>query len=276
MAKAPPELPGGPAAESPVDRALAMALAGEHETALRWAAAIVAAEPLLPSGLLLTGRLLADLGRQQGAREAFEICIRRAIDTSQLTLAVAACSDLRKLGVDPAKHYDALAEAYCAHSSRLGEGGQQPPKLPTPADDFHPLPSVLTGPALLSKAADIIHHARRALEDEIKQRAGSPSVAVQALFSTLSRSALRAMIDVFEVITVPQGTVIIEEGTAGGEAYIVARGELEVSRIVDEKRVVLARLTGGALIGEMALLSRAPRAASVVACRPTILLMARK
>src|SRR5439155_80367 len=41
-------------------------------------------------------------------------------------------------------------------------------------------------------------------------------------------------------------------------------------------RLLLARLTGGALFGEMALLSRAPRAASVIACRPSILLVGRK
>lgn len=276
MGKAPPELPGGPAAESPIDRALALALAGEHETALRWAAAVVAAEPGVPSGYLVTGRLLADLGRQQAAREAFEVCIQRATDASQLTIAIAACSDLRKLGVDPSKHYDALAETYAAHSGRLGEHGQHPPKLPTPADQFHPLPSVLTGPALLGKAIEIVHHARRAFEEETAQRAAAPRVAFQPLFSTLSRSALRAMIEVFEVISVPQGTVVIEEGADGSEAYIVARGELEVSRVLDDRTVVLARLTGGALIGEMALVSRAPRAASVMACRPSILLMARK
>ena len=38
--------------------------------------------------------------------------------------------------------------------------------------------------------------------------------------------------------------------------------------------MTLARLSSGALFGEMALLSRAPRAASVVASRPSILLMA--
>ena len=85
------------------------------------------------------------------------------------------------------------------------------------------------------------------------------------------------MIEVFEVTTVPQGTAVIEEGTSGAEAYIVARGELEVRRSVEgAEPLVLARLTGGALFGEMALLSRAPRAASVVTCRPSILLKGSK
>jgi len=52
-------------------------------------------------------------------------------------------------------------------------------------------------------------------------------IAPQPLFSSIGRDGLRAMIEVFEVSTVPQGTVVIEEGTGGAEAYIVARGELE-------------------------------------------------
>ncbi|HKQ70865.1 MAG TPA: cyclic nucleotide-binding domain-containing protein [Polyangiaceae bacterium] len=276
MPKAPPELPGGPTAESPVDRALALALASENDTALRWAAAIVLADPAMASGLLLTGRLLADLGRVEGAREALEVCVARSIDAGQLPLAVAACSDLRTLGCDFSKHFDAIADAFAAGSPRLGEGGATPPKLPH-ADDFHPLASVLTGPALLGKATEIIHVARRALESEIASRGEAPLIAPQPLFSSIGRDGLRAMIEVFEVSTVPQGAVVIEEGTGGAEAYIVARGELEVKRTVEGKgTLVLARLTGGALFGEMALLSRAPRAASVVACRPSIVLVGRK
>jgi cAMP-dependent protein kinase regulator len=276
MPKAPPELPGGPAAESPIDRALALALANEKDTALRWAAAAVAADPAMPSGLLLAGRLLADLGRVESAREALEICLARAIDTSQLPVAVAACSDLRALGVDPAKNFDDIAGAFAADSPRLGEGHQIPPRLHV-GDDVRPLASVLSGPALLGKATEIVHAARRALEQDLAEREAPPAITPQPLFSSIRTAGLRAMIEVFEVTTVPQGTVVIEEGTVGAEAYIVARGELEVRRSVEgADPMVLARLTGGALFGEMALLSRAPRAASVVACRPSILLKGSK
>src|SRR5262245_30551952 len=264
MPRPPPDLPGSPTAESPVDRALALSLANEKDTALRWAAAIVAADPAMPSGLLLTGRLLADLGRLEGAREALEVCVARAIDLGQLPLAVAACSDLRTLGVDAGKLFDAIADAFAAGSPRLGEGGGLPPKLPH-ADDFHPLASVLTGPALLGKATEIVHGAKRALSETLDTRGEAPVIAPQPLFSSIGRAGLRAMIEVFEVATVPQGAVVIEEGTGGAEAYIVARGELEVSRTVETgDKLLLARLTGGALFGEMALLSRAPRAASVI------------
>jgi CRP-like cAMP-binding protein len=272
MRGAPPELPGNRAAESPIDRALSLSLADEREAALRWAAAVVQHDVASLSGLLLVGRLLADFGRQEVAREAFEVCVARSVDAGILPIAVAACSDLRKLGHDPGKHFDAIADAFASDSKRLGDGAPPPPPLP-PADDFHPLPSVLSGMALLNKATAIVRDARKALDDVLRGRDEPPRVAPAPLFSSMPRPGLRRMIEVFEVETVPKGARIIEQGAPGLEAYIVARGELEVLRESDTTRaLVLARLGSGAIFGEMALLSRAPRAASVVACKPSIVL----
>lgn len=274
MKGAPPELPGSKTVESPIDRALSLALAGEREAALRWAAGIVQSDPTAPSGLLLAGRLLAEFSRNEVAREAFEVCIGRAIDAGILPLAVAACSDLRRLGQDSDKHLDDIADAFSKQSTRLGDGSAPPPPLRS-ADDFHPLPSVLTGMALLNKATSIVRDARKAwqeAEDDVV-----PMVSPQPLFSSIGREGLRHMMEVFEVQTVPKGERVIVQGEEGAEAYIVARGELEVVREQDEgEPLVLARLNNGALFGEMALLSRAPRAASVIACKPSIVLMARK
>jgi len=137
------------------------------------------------------------------------------------------------------------------------------------------LSSFLTGPALLSKATGIIHEA--SLQYEAVADSEPPLVSPLPLFSALEKDGLRALIGCFEMFTVPAGNAVISEGEEGAEAYIVARGELEVRRTTEEGDVVtLARLANGALFGEMALLSRAPRAASVVACRPSILLVARR
>ncbi len=108
-------------------------------------------------------------------------------------------------------------------------------------------------------------------------RNGFVGISPQPLFSSIGREGLRRMIEVFEVQTIPKGEKVIAQGEAGAEAYIVARGELEVVREQEDgEPIVLARLNNGSLFGEMALLSRAPRAASVVACKPSIVLMARK
>ncbi len=276
MRMAPPVLPGVRTVDSPLDRALALLLAGEREAALRWSAAVVQQDASVPSALILTCRLLADSGRTEAAASGFELGVKRAIDTGNLPLAVAAVGDLSALGRDVERHLDEIAGAFCLGSPRLSDDATPPPP-PLPNDaSFEPLSSFLSGPALLSKATEIIHDA----STEYESRAGSaaPLVSRLSLFSALEKEGLRALIGCFEMITVPAGKAVISEGEEGAEAYIVARGELEVRRKDegDGRTITLARLTNGALFGEMALLSRAPRAASVVANRPSILLVARR
>jgi len=289
MRGSPPDLPGSPTTDTPIDRALALLLAGEREAALRWSAAEVEQDASVPSALILTCRLLAELGRSEAAVEGLEVSVLRSIDSGNLPLAVAAVADLRALNAPVEKHLDAIARAFCKGSPRLTDAqGPPPPPIPSPAG-FQPLSSFLTGPALLSKATAIIHRARQEY-DAVEDGSGA-AISPVPLFSQIDKDGLRALISAFEMITVPAGQVVIQEGEEGAEAFIVARGELEVQRergehdpedvdadngVVLQDPITLARLTNGALFGEMALLSRAPRAASVVACRPSILLVARR
>ncbi len=275
MRSGPPELPGGALAESPIDRALALSLTGERDAALRWAAAVVQQDHAMASGLLLCGRLLADAKRMELAREALELCLQCSIDTGNLPLAVSAAADLRALGVDPSASFEAIAQAFALGSPRVGHDVGKPPLLPI-AQQLSPLPSVLTGIALVNRTADIIRQARRARKDVEDSRTELPSFAPVPLFSDLAPAALKALVEAFEVMSVPKDHVIIREGDTGTEAFILARGEAEAQREVAGGNIVLARLTAGSLFGEMALLSRAPRAASIIACRPSVVLVARK
>jgi CRP-like cAMP-binding protein len=278
MRAAPPDLPGAHTGDSPLDRALTLLLADEVEAALRWSAAVVESDPSSPGALVITCRLLEQMGRTEAAVEGFELAVRRAIDAGNLPLAVASIGDLRALGVDVSEHLDQVAAAFCSGSQRLQETETPPPPLPHPLEGFQPLSPFLTGPALTSKATQILHAATRAYEEALG--AELPIVAPLPLFSALPPEGLRALIGAFEMVTVPAGRLVIEEGEEGAEAYIVARGALEVRRRTADDdgkpSMVLARLVSGALFGEMALLSRAPRAASVVAIRPSILLVAKR
>jgi CRP-like cAMP-binding protein len=278
MRMAPPNLPGAQSSDSPLDRALALLLAGEREAALRWAAAVVQQDMSIPSALILTARLLAEAGRTEAAIEGFELCVKRAIDTGNLPLAVAAVGDLRILGVEVSRHLDEIASVFCKGSPRLSDDATPPPPPLPHGEDFQPLSSFLTGPALLSKSTEVVHEASK--EYEASSESEPPLVSPLPLFSALEKEGLRALIGCFEMFTVPAGNRVISEGDEGAEAYIVARGELEVRRTMEtdgtSRTITLARLANGALFGEMALLSRAPRAASVVANRPSILLVARR
>jgi CRP-like cAMP-binding protein len=60
------------------------------------------------------------------------------------------------------------------------------------------------------------------------------------------------------------GTVLFEEGQPGDYMYVVASGEVEIRRLVGETERVLAVLTAGEFLGEMAILNGRPRSATAV------------
>ena len=274
-----PNQPAAAASENPVDRAFDLLLVDQVEAALRWAAAVVRSDPGGPVGLLLTGRALATLGQESAAAHALRLAAERALDRGNLPLAVAACLYLGEVGTDPSELLDHIANTFARGSEALLAKGAQPPRMPGEERGFMPLADALGGEALVEEAVELLKEADQHAEEAGGRRSEPPKVPPQPLFSSLDTRGLRAMLGIFDVLAVPRGETLVREGTPGEEAYVVARGELEVRRQGDadtEEGVLLARLGTGSLLGEMALLARAPRAASVVACRPSLVLVARK
>ncbi|MCL2138891.1 MAG: cyclic nucleotide-binding domain-containing protein [Treponema sp.] len=62
-----------------------------------------------------------------------------------------------------------------------------------------------------------------------------------------------------------KNTMLFAEGEPGNELFIIQRGSVTITKIVDNKEVLLAVLKAGDILGEMALLEGKPRAASAVA-----------
>jgi CRP-like cAMP-binding protein len=252
-------------AESPVDRALSLALAGERDGALRWAAAVVAHDPAMPVALLIAGRMLGELGRKDAALVACAVAVARSIDRENLPLAVAAVRELGWFGGPDETGLDRIAEAFCKGAPRRGSLLPLPPPLP-PADRFKPL-GPLIGEALLDEAAAIVTKAR----DRLVAEPSRPPPSALPLFSSIGRVGLRGLCAAFAPRWLAEGETVIEQGAQGEAAYFVARGELEVRRRrADGERMVLGQLGAGQIFGEMALLSRAPRTGSVVVTRPAI------
>jgi len=67
------------------------------------------------------------------------------------------------------------------------------------------------------------------------------------------------------------GKEIFREGDPGGKMLIIAGGTVEIQkhRSHGTSRVVIARFDRGGVIGEMSLVDRLPRSASVIAVQPT-------
>ena len=66
-----------------------------------------------------------------------------------------------------------------------------------------------------------------------------------------------------------EGDVIFREKDEGSSMFIIQTGEVEVSAIKNNKKIVYARLTNGAIFGEMALIDGHPRSATVTALKRT-------
>ena len=81
------------------------------------------------------------------------------------------------------------------------------------------------------------------------------------MFSTLNKKELRLIAKAAEVVTVKAGTVIVTEGTNGHEFYLVLAGRATVRR--NGRKVTT--LDPGRYFGELALLDKGPRSATVVA-----------
>ncbi len=269
----PMDPPGTRITESPVDHALTLLLAGDIDSALRWAAAALERAPS-PSALIVTARLLDQMGRTRAAVDGFQMAVHHAVDAGDLPLAIVAIDDLRILGLEVGEQLDYVAAAFCRGSTRLHRGEAPPWLPPSGASDFiRPLSPFLAGPTLASKATQILQATKRAHDETVG--ADQPRLAPLPLFSALSKEALVDVLGAFQVVNSPGGHRIVQEGEAGNAAYIVARGEVEISRraAYGENNCILAlaRLGGGAFFGEMALLSELPSPASATATRPTIL-----
>jgi CRP/FNR family transcriptional regulator, cyclic AMP receptor protein len=81
------------------------------------------------------------------------------------------------------------------------------------------------------------------------------------LFSALSRKELNLVARRAEDVQVPAGRVLVSEGATGTEFFVILSGTAKVSR----RGRKVATLGPGAAFGELALLDKAPRNASVTA-----------
>ena len=74
----------------------------------------------------------------------------------------------------------------------------------------------------------------------------------------------------------PKDTMIFSEGEPGHELYIIQRGSVKITKIVNDNEVLLALLKPGDIFGEMALLEDKPRTASAIAHENSTLLVVNK
>jgi CRP/FNR family cyclic AMP-dependent transcriptional regulator len=81
-----------------------------------------------------------------------------------------------------------------------------------------------------------------------------------SLFSGCTKKELEKIVRAGDEITMTAGTVIVDQGQTGREAFVVLEGEVSVRR--NGRRVT--SLGPGAMVGELSLLDHGPRTATAV------------
>lgn len=95
------------------------------------------------------------------------------------------------------------------------------------------------------------------------------SLHVVPLFRSCDGPQLERIATLVDEVDRPAGTILIREGSLGGEAFVIVAGRIAVTR--RSRRI--ATLGPGDVLGEMALLDPAPRSSTAVCQTATRLLV---
>jgi len=102
----------------------------------------------------------------------------------------------------------------------------------------------------------------------------SSPLAKIPFFTTLPDEELERLTAEMEVVTLKPGTILFREGDPGEHLYIVAKGTLEILKAPGtEDELILNTIHEGEYIGEMSLITGAPRTASVRAFNEDVVLL---
>ncbi len=110
---------------------------------------------------------------------------------------------------------------------------------------------------------------RRAPSRKMKRRPrpskhrGALDLEALAEASGLSHDAIEGLTEITEVVTWKSGATLFEEGDRGTDCVLVARGEVEVVKAVEQSSRVVAVLGPGTMVGQLALVDNDVRSASV-------------
>jgi predicted acylesterase/phospholipase RssA len=107
------------------------------------------------------------------------------------------------------------------------------------------------------------------LERAAERRRARAVLGATTLFGGLDAATLDALVDALDVVRMHGGEPLFSQGDVGDAAYLVLSGRLRVERTDGGRTGVIREVGRGELVGELALLTGAPRSATVRAVRDT-------
>jgi CRP-like cAMP-binding protein len=251
---------------------------GDFEGAERGLIALIRSAPHdLDARLRAADGLLA-VGANDAAIAAYVFVAREAALAGWPLKAIVALKILAHVDPSANELLVAMAQRYGAGSTLLGRAVRlAPPDANAEVPDAAFIPADLSRDAVFQLAGQVAT-SREALP-------GWPAtVAPIPLLSELPQEAFARMLAAMQLLRVPAGDAVVREGEPGDAFYMIARGSVRVTKregggattgagLKPETDVVLATLGDGSIFGEMALVSGAPRAATVAAAEDSDVLV---
>ncbi|MBL8601942.1 MAG: cyclic nucleotide-binding domain-containing protein [Myxococcales bacterium] len=268
-----------------LDLALAALSQNDPEGCLRRAVPALTDVGAGAAALDVVGRAAVALGNMHLARMAFSTAARALAIQGQSSHAIASAVAVLRLSGGDESALRELAAVFSSDAMRAGSdlSVAPPPLSSTPVEA---LSQGVTRQELMNEARKLVEAAREAQPESLPVRRR------HALWASLTGDEFVRFARTLEVRLVPPGATVLREGERGSSVYVVARGEVRIARARPSLKIVdaavkerhplpdeldeLAVLGAEAVLGEMALLTAAPRAASALSTRATLLLEAER
>ncbi len=240
-----------------LSRAEADLAAGRFEDALRGFAALVYAVPGFPRARLRVADALLNLGHKKKAIEVYRALAWHYLRLGQPLLGLVAAKMV--IALDPGYQdiLEILAELYSADSDRLADTELAPVEVALEGVEVQVFPTS-SGDVLADETARLA----AATDGGVAYPRKLPPVP---LYSHLAKDTFTRVLDSLRLRRFADGETIIAEGSPGDAFFMLADGLVVVTKKVGGASRTLAHLSEGAVFGEMALVSNAPRTATVTA-----------
>jgi CRP-like cAMP-binding protein len=232
----------------------------KYEAALAGFATVVKADPNHLWSRFQVARVLEGLKQNNRAFEIYKALAWHCLKAGYPLLGLGATKRAGRIQKGFDDTLQETSELYGLESDRVDQ------ELVLPADPD------LRGdlvPAQVIQVDDRLPAAAEQLAKTFPENRYNRALPPLPLFSFLSKEAFFPILEILVLKTFQPGQTIVKEGDPGTSIYLLAHGEVEVVEGRDKKSHTLARLTSGAVFGEMALITDAPRVASAVALRET-------